>query len=254
MGTAHVFDEKNTIKTASCERMIIGMNDGSVIWLRGLFGVRVYAGQVELGGCRLEPLASNQYSRCAAPKYSSAMELHAVENKDVKRKRLILVDEEEIEAEGLARQLAQHFPVVVVLKALLIDYTNVDCFVSSPLGFQFILDTEEETTIPKALDGWIARGGTPRRIASKPWAPVINAIVQQNRTPTTVVCGPKGAGKSTFARYLVNATLPHTSVVAYLDTDVGQPEFTPSGMVSLHLLTQPILGPAHTHMKIMSLR
>jgi hypothetical protein len=42
------------------------------------------------------------------------------------------------------------------------------------------------------------------------------------------VCGPKGSGKSSFCRALVNALLScgHGAVV-YLDTDCGQPEFTP---------------------------
>lgn len=30
--------------------------------------------------------------------------------------------------------------------------------------------------------------------------------------------------------------------VAYLDTDLGQPEFTPPGFVSLNVLSDPILG------------
>ncbi|CAI7837329.1 unnamed protein product [Closterium sp. NIES-54] len=30
--------------------------------------------------------------------------------------------------------------------------------------------------------------------------------------------------------------------VAFLDTDVGQPEFTPPGLVSLHLLSHPVFG------------
>jgi hypothetical protein len=36
-------------------------------------------------------------------------------------------------------------------------------------------------------------------------------------------------GKSTFARLLVNALLNIAPCVAFLDTDLGQPEFTPSG-------------------------
>lgn len=30
--------------------------------------------------------------------------------------------------------------------------------------------------------------------------------------------------------------------VAYLDTDLGQPEFTPPGLVSLTVLNTPVLG------------
>lgn len=67
--------------------------------------------------------------------------------------------------------------------------------------------------------------------------------------PTIVLAGPKGAGKSSLARLLVNRLLNNHPVVAYLDTDCGQPELTPPGMMSVTLLTQPLLGPPSTHLR-----
>jgi polynucleotide 5'-hydroxyl-kinase GRC3/NOL9 len=64
-----------------------------------------------------------------------------------------------------------------------------------------------------------------------------------------VVCGGKGVGKSTFCRYLVNRLLAKFGTVAFLDTDLGQCELTPSGLVALHALTTPLLGPGFSHMK-----
>lgn len=62
--------------------------------------------------------------------------------------------------------------------------------------------------------------------------------------PRIVVVGAKGAGKSTFIRLLTNTLLSSTTrTLAYLDVDPGQPEFSPPGTVSLHLLTTPILSP-----------
>jgi polynucleotide 5'-hydroxyl-kinase GRC3/NOL9 len=49
---------------------------------------------------------------------------------------------------------------------------------------------------------------------------------------------------------MLNALLNHYPVVAYLDTDVGQPEFTTSGVVSLHCITQPVFGPSFTHLSL----
>ncbi|BGP27310.1 Polynucleotide 5'-hydroxyl-kinase grc3 [Rhodotorula toruloides] len=63
-----------------------------------------------------------------------------------------------------------------------------------------------------------------------------------------VVEGPKRVGKSTFAKMLVNELLERYEKVAYLDTDLGQPEFTPPGFVSLSVVSEPILGPAFTHL------
>ncbi|KAI8331337.1 Pre-mRNA cleavage complex II protein Clp1-domain-containing protein [Chlamydoabsidia padenii] len=63
----------------------------------------------------------------------------------------------------------------------------------------------------------------------------------------SIICGTKNAGKSSFARYMVNRLLKSHQRVAYLDTDVGQAEFTPSGLVSLYLIDTPLLGPPFTH-------
>ena len=64
-----------------------------------------------------------------------------------------------------------------------------------------------------------------------------------------LVCGPVDVGKSTLCRYLVNYLLNRWPVVCYVDLDVGQSEFTVPGVVSLHLLTEPVLGPPMTHLR-----
>ncbi|KAH6589427.1 hypothetical protein BASA61_005616 [Batrachochytrium salamandrivorans] len=58
--------------------------------------------------------------------------------------------------------------------------------------------------------------------------------------------GAKNSGKSTFSRYLVNRLLEKHQDVAFLDCDPGQPGCTPSGIVSLHVINAPLLGPAFT--------
>ena len=73
-----------------------------------------------------------------------------------------------------------------------------------------------------------------------------------------MVCGPKGAGKSTFCRILTNALLqttlatrngnkPDNGCLAFLDLDPGQPEYSPSGDLSLLRLQSWNLGPPFTH-------
>ncbi len=76
------------------------------------------------------------------------------------------------------------------------------------------------------------------------------AAGRAGRGPPAVVAvvGPKHAGKSSMGRRLVNRLLSQHPVVGYLDTDVGQPELTPPGLVSLALLTQPLLGLPCTHL------
>ncbi|KAM0481077.1 hypothetical protein ACHAPX_003970 [Trichoderma viride] len=70
---------------------------------------------------------------------------------------------------------------------------------------------------------------------------------------TTLVCGPKSAGKSTFSKMLVNRLLTSdTSTaartgVAVLDLDPGQPEYAPCGTISLVQVIRPNLSAAFTH-------
>ena len=77
----------------------------------------------------------------------------------------------------------------------------------------------------------------------------------------------KNTGKSTLGRYVVNRLLSYQYAnksyrarlstrnqsgierVAYMDTDIGQTEFTPPGFVSIFILdnSEPMLGPALPH-------
>jgi len=62
-----------------------------------------------------------------------------------------------------------------------------------------------------------------------------------------LIKGPKRSGKSTLARTLLNRLVTRYRRVAFLECDVGQSEFTPAGMVSLHVLDTPAFGPPFTH-------
>ncbi|CBI15311.3 unnamed protein product, partial [Vitis vinifera] len=56
--------------------------------------------------------------------------------------------------------------------------------------------------------------------------------------PVALVCGAKNCGKTAFSRHLLNILLQRYQKVAYLDTDVGQTEFTPPGFLSLTVIDQ----------------
>ncbi|XP_068620756.1 polynucleotide 5'-hydroxyl-kinase NOL9 [Battus philenor] len=63
-----------------------------------------------------------------------------------------------------------------------------------------------------------------------------------------IVCGGKGAGKSTFLRYYVNQLLSKGPVLV-IDLDPGQCEFTVAGSISATVVTEPLLGPNYTHLR-----
>ncbi|VFQ74568.1 unnamed protein product [Cuscuta campestris] len=70
------------------------------------------------------------------------------------------------------------------------------------------------------------------------WCNAANAISCESVTspPVALICGPKNCGKTTFSRHLLNVLLRRYRKVAYLDTDVGQAEFTPPGFLSLTIV------------------
>ncbi|KAI8058760.1 hypothetical protein BDF21DRAFT_429949 [Thamnidium elegans] len=106
-------------------------------------------------------------------------------------------------------------------------------------GFHPILEVTPGVKAFKEESSWDSRTNMALQNATSRERPVVS-----------VVCGAKDMGKSTFCRYFINRLLAKYKKVAYIETDVGQSEFTPSGLLSLHYVDQPLLGPAYTHQHI----
>ncbi|KAF5198920.1 Polynucleotide 5'-hydroxyl-kinase NOL9 [Thalictrum thalictroides] len=72
------------------------------------------------------------------------------------------------------------------------------------------------------------------------WSETAELITNASTYPPPIafICGPKNSGKTTFSRYLLNTLLQRYKEVAYLDTDCGQPEFTPPGCLSLSVIDE----------------
>ncbi|GAB1215075.1 Polynucleotide 5'-hydroxyl-kinase grc3 [Aspergillus terreus] len=91
----------------------------------------------------------------------------------------------------------------------------------------------------------------------KQWSSAIKSLSQKGGKLRALICGPKGSGKSTFSRYLLNHLLSpapqtepsycNTDGVAFLDLDPGQPEFAPMGQIYLAHLRSPVFGPPFSH-------
>ncbi|GAA5825727.1 hypothetical protein JCM3770_003406 [Rhodotorula araucariae] len=111
--------------------------------------------------------------------------------------------------------------------------------------WSLVLEPEPSLAGLRSNDEWLSAlsSAVPPLSADGDDSPAADRLV-------ALVEGPKRAGKSTFAKMLVNALLDRYEAVAYLDTDLGQPEFTPSGLLSLSVLRRPVLGPAFTHLTI----
>lgn len=89
---------------------------------------------------------------------------------------------------------------------------------------------------------------------------VKNAINDESDTSSlqnskVLICGAKGCGKSTMLRYATNRLLSEqmginsdSAAVAVLDLDCGQPELSVPGLISLSLLSKPLLSDPPMHM------
>ncbi|KAG9593859.1 hypothetical protein KCU77_g5312, partial [Aureobasidium melanogenum] len=67
-----------------------------------------------------------------------------------------------------------------------------------------------------------------------------------------MVSGPKGSGKSTICKWIINTFLTASKATCstscfWLDLDPGQPEFSAPGQMSLVQIRSPVLGPNYTH-------
>ncbi|XP_046618281.1 polynucleotide 5'-hydroxyl-kinase NOL9 [Neodiprion virginianus] len=80
---------------------------------------------------------------------------------------------------------------------------------------------------------------------------VLKRLVNQNPNDyqRILIAGGKSVGKSTTLRYFINGLLPTRKEIVVVDFDPGQPEFTPSGCISLSLIDRPLIGPNYTHLK-----
>ncbi|CAL5441332.1 unnamed protein product [Camellia sinensis] len=80
---------------------------------------------------------------------------------------------------------------------------------------------------------------SPNIFIPEEWSDAADSIAYDSVTsppPISFICGPKNSGKTTFSRHLLNILLQRYRKVAYLDTDVGQTEFTPPGCLSLTVI------------------
>jgi polynucleotide 5'-hydroxyl-kinase GRC3/NOL9 len=84
----------------------------------------------------------------------------------------------------------------------------------------------------------------------------------ENRS-VAMICGPKSSGKSTYTKLLINRLLTtqtplgqqfpgrgrkqRNDGVLLLDLDPGQPEYAPTGQLSLIHLSRPNFGPPYSH-------
>lgn len=84
----------------------------------------------------------------------------------------------------------------------------------------------------------------------------LNSLYQKGNKVKLMICGANGVGKSSCMRFLINSLLSSVQVdnspdkgVCVIDCDLGQPEFNHPGMLSLHVITSPVVSSSHLNLR-----
>ncbi|KPM36976.1 Polynucleotide 5'-hydroxyl-kinase GRC3 [Neonectria ditissima] len=201
----------------------------------GSFGIRVLRGEVTIAGAFLRPSETIQWVH--APHCHAVPVLRSADNTGLEL-------HPDSTARGL-RQLGRLSPLFRKMWNESADMT-VGKRNAKEATFQILYTAED---VPKRC--------IIQELVSPPeWNKKISALVSATRKKpslSTLVCGPKSAGKSTFSRILTNRLITDRNLgqnskgIAILDLDPGQPEYAPAGTVSLVHVTQPNLSSPFTH-------
>ncbi|KAL7820730.1 hypothetical protein V8C26DRAFT_393166 [Trichoderma gracile] len=228
---------KNNCRTTAKGTVALKLRDSERFIVIGSFGIKVTAGEVTIFGATLKPSGSIHWVHAphchAIPVIRTsekvALELHSDPN-----------------ADGL-RRLSRLSPLFRGIWGESKDDT-IEATPGKGRTFQIVCSSDDA---PKKC--------VIQELSSPPaWNKKLADLVSvaKNGPLTTLVCGPKSAGKSTFSKMLANRLLTSepaattrtgTHGVAVLDLDPGQPEYAPCGTLSLVHVIRPNLSAAFTH-------
>eukprot|EP00439_Symbiodinium_sp_Y106_P085243 s923_g27.t4 len=197
----------------------------SLVSLSGTLEVRVLRGCAEIWGASLLP--SKRFRRLVVPPWCSTPRIRAVRGKSLGFRQV-----DASEAQDVLDFLAAHrWPVVLCLK--------------------LCKESSAELAAPRLRAVLTSPSDHPRLTAHRAWPSILQHFLVEcvhcysEKPPVLLVMGPKGVGKSTCCRYFVNSLLSECPEVYFLETDLGQPELGPPGVVTLHRITQPLLQVPH---------
>ncbi|KAL5530791.1 GRC3 [Sanghuangporus sanghuang] len=238
--------EKNDTKLALGRKgTMITLVEGETMALLGVYSLTVLRGRVSLMGTELHASASRPHT-IFAPKCSPIPVITAVPSSAISSCPLPDRITRAIDPSDTFLLLEDVHTGVEGLGLICKTFENV--FEASSLGEDVfhLSGARVLTTIPRSLQVFQLPASWRHALASLPSAVSENGDV--NLEPLTLlVRGQKRTGKSTFARTLLNRLICQYRRVAYLECDIGQTEFTPPGLVSLHVIDRPMFGPPFTH-------
>lgn len=259
--------------------LVVGMAQGERLCFVGSARLRACRGHAAVCGYVLQPQQYGPYVEAHSPKWQSALVVHALEEGSPMvhacniQEPLLPPLPESHEAkltsaiENAVNSIDSSYSVVLVIR----------CVEPGPLSFMYPYADgeglyarvpEEEVPIQpitaESSGEDLARGlhlpgfqvvidslgsdGVEPLVIPDEWAEAAEAIAAEQppiRPLSALICGARGVGKSTLCRYLIHRLLARHPAVALMDCDMGQPECTPPGMVSIPIIRGPLLSPPH---------
>ncbi|KAI9489835.1 hypothetical protein BDB00DRAFT_840921 [Zychaea mexicana] len=255
---------KFTLKNVDETCLMVGLQKNEKIVFAGKALLAPLSGAVSILGFTLQPSSTDHigFYPAFSPKTHSLLDIRPVDGSNVvQRKSTLCVPMDDAVKTALEDMDAQTFEsVFLVMDMLWCGLDDIEDLAEVPRGiFELRMNSEHPTmtaldSIPGFQPLFSIVPDVKAMVIPPVWETCLHKALeseQERRTPFVgITCGSKDMGKSTFTRYLTNSLLNKHKKVAYLETDVGQSEFTPSGMVSLHIIESPVLGPPYTHQHI----
>ncbi|CEM07629.1 unnamed protein product [Vitrella brassicaformis CCMP3155] len=272
-------------RTPSPHVTLIPLADRSGLYVHRAVWVKAVRGRVDVGGYRLDAREEGRYVRLGVPSWGAAYVVRALRDGDggddgAEGKSPGEGVLEKLRSSGVRPKVdsvlqildPKVFPVIVSVKVCpwtsgssgWEPYSLHDAL--TPLAKP--MTASDPLMLSEFASGWETEreDGTGKDDPTHKWTPPVlhmsdqwNAAVEQCRSecgerlachpPAVVVAGPKGAGKSTLCRVLTNTFLnAHPNhVVYYLESDVGQPDWGPAGLVALYKVERPALSSGHNN-------
>lgn len=234
---------------------VVSLQHPASLTLHGYVRVTVQLGSISIFGCKLKEeesieVFSTHYT--GWKKVSTLKSVHKTSIEAVNKKlEMLLRHEEDKDVQDFQDNIGSQTVILIVEKALLppplqfLELYFPNAFRVFKIGeyrnqLESMCSYEKSNVINISYD---------YKLIAKEVITAIKLSAAATHGPRILVYGHLNAGKSTLLRYLINATLNKQNAVYFLDTDPGQSEFTPPGVISLIKVTEPLLGPPYSHLK-----
>mmetsp|Transcript_65901 Transcript_65901/g.213210 ORF Transcript_65901/g.213210 Transcript_65901/m.213210 type:complete len:625 (+) Transcript_65901:66-1940(+) len=207
---------------------------GEELSVAGCVDIRVVRGQVQVWGACLQP--SRAFQRIVAPAWGALPRLRG----EASGTEACAAADEDTDVHEFLSQ--RSWPIVICAR-----------LVSRPSSVNIGVGDSQETDLREALRAAFLLGEErPRLCTHRSWPSLLQNFLALRGNVTAegsawqpqvlLVVGAKNVGKSTCCRHFVNTLLSAVGVVFFLETDLGQPELTPPGLISLHRICAPLLN------------